>query len=35
MGLFFLGTVALDIILAQVTFRPFLTVKSTRVRRKT
>ena len=34
MGLFFLGAVALDILLAQVTFRPFLTVKSTRVRRQ-
>lgn len=34
MSLVFLGTVALDIILAQVTFRPFLTVKSTRVRRQ-
>lgn len=33
MGLFFLGTVALDILIAQVTFRPYLTVKSTRVRR--
>jgi len=34
MGLFFLGAVALDIVLAQVTFRPYLTVKSTRVRRQ-
>jgi hypothetical protein len=34
MGLFFLGTVALDILIAQVTFRPFLTVKTTRVRRQ-
>ena len=34
MGLLFLGAVALDIVLAQVTFRPFLTVKSTRVRRQ-
>lgn len=34
MGLLFLGTIALDIVLAQVTFRPFLTVKSTRVRRQ-
>jgi len=33
MGLFFLGTVALDILIAQITFRPYLTVKSTRVRR--
>ena len=34
MGLLFLGTIALDIVLAQVTFRPFLTVKTTRVRRQ-
>jgi len=34
MGLFFLGTLALDVLIAQITFRPFLTVKSTRVRRK-
>lgn len=34
MGLFFLGTVALDIVLAQVTFRPFLTVKKSRMRRQ-
>lgn len=34
MGLFFLGTVALDIVLAQVTFRPFLTVRTSRVRRQ-
>lgn len=33
MGLFFLGTVALDIVVAQVTFRSVLTIKSTRVRR--
>lgn len=33
MGLFFLGTVALDVILAQVTFRSVLTIKTTRVRR--
>ncbi len=33
MGLLFLGTVALDSVLAQVTFRPFLTVKSMRVPR--
>jgi hypothetical protein len=33
MGLFFLGTVALDIVLAQVTFRSVLTIKTTRVRR--
>ncbi len=33
MGLFFLGTVALDVLIAQITFRPYLTVKSTRVRR--
>ena len=33
MGLFFIGTVALDIILAQVTFRSVLTIKTTRVRR--
>jgi hypothetical protein len=34
MGLFFLGAVALDIVLAQVTFRPFLTTKSSRMRRQ-
>ncbi len=34
MGLFFVGVVALDIVLAQVTFRPYLTVKTTRVRRQ-
>ena len=33
MGLFFLGTVALDIVVAQVTFRSVLTIKTTRVRR--
>jgi hypothetical protein len=33
MGLFFLGTVALDVLIAQITFRPYLTVKSTRHRR--
>jgi len=33
MGLFFLGVVALDVLVAQITFRPYLTVKSTRVRR--
>ena len=33
MGLFFLGTVALDVLIAQITFRPYLTVKSTRMRR--
>lgn len=32
-GLLFVGTLALDILLAQVTFRPYLTVKKTRVRR--
>ena len=34
MGLLFLGTLALDVVIAQITFRPFLTVKSTRMRRK-
>lgn len=34
MGWFFIGSVALDVVLAQVTFRPYLTVKTTRVRRR-
>ena len=33
MGLFFIGTMALDIVVAQVTFRSVLTIKTTRVRR--
>lgn len=32
-GLIFIGTVALDILIAQLTFRPYLTVKKSRVRR--
>lgn len=34
MASIFLGTVVLDVLLAQVTFRSFLTVKKTRVRRQ-
>ncbi len=34
MGYAFIGSVILDVVLAQVTFRPFLTVKTTRVRRR-
>lgn len=33
MGLFFVGTLALDIVLAQVLFRPYITVSKGRVRR--
>lgn len=33
MGIIFLGSLALDVVLAQVLFRPFSTVKRTRVRR--
>lgn len=33
MGIIFLGSVALDIVLAQALFRPFSTMKRTRVRR--
>lgn len=33
MGIIFLGAIALDIVLAQALFRPFATVKRTRVRR--
>jgi len=33
MGLLFIGAVALDVLIAQITFRPYLTVKSTRMRR--
>jgi hypothetical protein len=33
MGLFFVGTLALDVLIAQLTFRSVLTIKSTRVKR--
>jgi len=33
MGLIFVGTIALDIVLAQVLFRPYVTVSKGRVRR--
>lgn len=32
-GLLFVGAIAVDILVAQLTFRPYLTVKKTRVRR--